>query len=373
MSPLDNNAKYDQIIIMPTNLMNIPDYFEKAYGTYYTGTQMFCDFDRLYILSKNGICDAFEDGEYKRTIFVIKGSQDPDSKKAGTAEDKQSKVYYMYVNTGDIDTQTPSSSSDLIEGNNVTIINSNSNQTMEVGGAGNQNGTGNNRVITDNYGNDFNKSTVLSDINEKNGEVTVYTSDYNLEALTPNKEILVVFEEKDKQSKNGFYRIKSSTAILSKEDYDLMSTGKHVLVFKRALTSDESKQILVSITKKNNLSNIGGASNIGSKAMDTAGGSGSSGAAASANNIIEDKVKAPIPRFQGMDTEEIISSTNVTPNDVPKNPNFNYDDLGNVKGVDIPEYNRITEDDDASVRRSKQEAQAKLLPSETPQPRKLIG
>lgn len=373
MSPLDNNAKYDQIIIMPTNLMNIPDYFEKAYGTYYTGTQMFCDFDRLYILSKNGICDAFEDGEYKRTIFVIKGSQDPDSKKAGTAEDKQSKVYYMYVNTGDVDTQTPSSSSDLIEGNNVTIINSNSNQTMEVGGAGNQNGAGNNRVITDNYGNDFNKSTVLSDINEKNGEVTVYTSDYNLEALTPNKEILVVFEEKDKQSKNGFYRIKSSTAILGKEDHDLMSTGKHVLVFKRALTSDESNQILVSITKKNNLSNIGGASNIGSKAMDTAGGSGSSGAAASANNVIEDKVKAPIPRFQGMDAEEIISSTNVTPNDVPKNPNFNYDDLGNVKGVDIPEYNRITEDDDNSVRRAKQEAQAKLLPSETPQPRKLIG
>lgn len=373
MSPLDNNKKYDQIIIMPTNIMNIPDFFEKAYGTYYSGTQMFCDFDRLYILSKNGVCDAFENGEYKRTIFIIKGSQEPDSKKAGTAEDKQSKVYYMYVNTNDIDTQTPSSSSDLIEGNNVTIINSNANETMDVAGAGNQNGSGNNRVITDNYGNDFNKSTVLSDINEKNGSVTVFTSDYNLEALTPNKEILVVFEETDKESKNGFYRIKNSTAILTKEDNELIVTGKHELAFKRALTSDESKQILVSITKKNNLTGTNSAIKIGSGsiASSAGSGSGSSGSSASANNTVTDKVKAPIPRFQGVDKEEVERSTNVTPTDVPKNPNFNYDDLGNVKGIDIPEYNIITEDDDMATRRAKQEAQAKKLPSPTPQPRQM--
>lgn len=371
MSPMDNNSKYDQIIVMPTNIMNIPDYFEKAYGTYYSGTQMFCDFDRLYILSKNGICDAYEDGEYKRTIFVIKKSTKNDTKRAGTSEDPQSKVYYMFVDTMDISTQSPSTSSDLIEGNNVTIINSNANETMDVSGAGEQNGGGNSRVISDNYGNDYNKSTVLSDINEKNATVTVYTNDYNIKALTPNKEILVVFEEPEKQDKNGFYRIKSSFATLTKEDNDLIAGGKHELVFKKSLTSDESKQILVAVTKKNNTSS--GANKVGSgtssSSTGTSSSGGSSGSSASANNTISNKVRAPEPRFKNMTQDEIITTNNVTPTPMKKNPNFNYDDLGNVKGVVIPSYNIITPDDDESTKRAKQEAQAKKLPADPPKAR----
>ena len=367
MSPLDNNAKYDQIIIMPTNIMNIPDYFQQAYGTYYSGTQMFCDFDRLYIQNKNGICDAFEDGEYKRTIFVIKKTTDNDSKKAGTAEDSQAKVYYMFVNTMDIDTQSPSNSQDMINGNNVTIINSNANETMDVEGAGEQKGQGNSRVISDNYGNDFNKTVVLSDINERNNQIKIKTSDYRTEALTPNKEIVVVFEEPEKQSKNGFYRITKSVAVLSKEDNDLICNGIHDLVFKRALTSDESKAILVAVTQKNNGSNSGGNS--------FGAASGSSGTSPSVptpgtpkNDYPTGKVSAPKPRLQGIEQEEIIRSNNVTPEPVKQDPEFNYDELGNVKGIDIPEYNKIKEDDDASVRRAKQEAQAKRLPCKGPKP-----
>ena len=35
------------------------------------------------------------------------------------------------------------------------------------------------------------------------------------------------------------------------------------------------------------------------------------------------------------------------------------DELGNIIGLDIPEYNIITEDDDMNVRRAKFEAQLK--------------
>ena len=54
---------------------------------------------------------------------------------------------------------------------------------------------------------------------------------------------------------------------------------------------------------------------------------------------------------------------------IPRNPDYQYDSLGNVKGQNIPEYNVIKDTDDLAVRDAKMKAQQSSLPCAGPKPK----
>ena len=341
MSPLDNEKSYDQLTIPPMNLMSVPQYLEKHFSTYYCGTNMFFDFRCLYILNKNGGCSAYEKGEYKRTFLIVKKPSQADSKSVGTTESAKKKEYYINIEPDNASPKSSSAVNDAISGNNVTIIDADTNETTIVEGAGDQRGSGNHKVVSDNYSNEFNKSTMLSDINEKNLRYDIVTYDYNDFAMTPNKEFCILFEDPARSTNNGFYRLISSIIIFSKKGPEMDITGKHEFAFKSGINTGEGQE---DINAEN-----------------------SSTMPQSEVSQSENGVESPTPKTENTGGNAV--TTAASTNNIAKRNDLEYDSYGNVKGVEIPEYNIITSDDDGVVVAAKKEAQLAYLPSETPKPK----
>lgn len=355
ISPLDNGKTYSEIRIKPMNLMNVPAYIEKIYGTYYAGTTIFLDYRCLYFLSKAGVCNAKEQGEYTRTIIKVPKPGNEKKNSKGITKDTTNRFYYLYVDGESIDFAAPSNTNDVIEGNNFEIVDPSNNETVGVEGAGNQSGKGNARVVEDNYSNEYNKSTMISDVIEKSNVATVTCTDYDEEAFTPNKEFVIIFDDKKLSNRNGFYRLTESTVILSKSNSNLDITGKHVLAFKSAISvGDSEKDEKPTATNK--------------KTMDTK----------STNNKQTDIDNAsgqkftpsgPKPKIPAVDNNQVNVTGQVTAQEAKKDPNYSYDELGNLKGYDVPEYNKINESDSLTVKNAKIAAQQKMLPCAGPKPK----
>lgn len=365
ISPMDNTNSYTELIVPPLSLMNIPKYMETTFGTYYSGTMSFLDYRCLYILSKNGVCDAYEEEEYRRNVIIIKKFSVSEEKRVGTTEDIDNKMYYMYIKNENVNIVSPSATQDAIGGNNVFIVDPTKNETTIVEGAGKQRGSGNQRIITDNYSNQFNKSVKLSEINETNGNIVITAMDYLEEAFTPNKEFIIVGEDKGRAEFSGFYRITESISSFAKVGSTLDITGQHKFVFKKEVSQDELNQILSVINPTLNIKS--------DMVSDIFGGFGStrifqqtSSAMSSINvnsgvEVDTDKVNSPVPKSYNNIEEE---------DEIKMNSNYKYDKLGNLIGFDIPEYNIIKEEDSLEVVNAKKRAQQRLLPSETPKPKK---
>ncbi len=356
ISPLDNKKSYSEIRIKPMNLMNIPAYIDKIYGTYYTGSCVFADYRCLYFLSKNGVCDAKEDGEYTRTIFKIPKSTSSKKNSRGTTKDTTNLFYYMYLDEDSVEFESPSNTQDATEGNNFTIVDPSKKETTDVEGAGNQSGKGNARVVEDNYSNEYNKSTMISDVIETSKVATIHCTDYDEDCVTPNKEFVILFDDSKMKDKNGFYRIIESQTILTKSKAGLDIVGTHKLAFKSAISTGDADN------------KVGTASMRQTTAPTPTKKSSPSGDKVKTSGQSEFKPATPKPRLSQVDSTQV-NVTGVEKSPVQKNPDYQYDDLGNLKGVDVPEYNKILDTDSTSVVNAKMKAQEKMLPSKGPQPR----
>lgn len=268
----------------------------------------------------------------------------------------------MYIDNDSIDFGSPSNSKDVTDGNNFTIVDPNKNETTAVEGAGNQGGKGNSRVVEDNYSNEFNKSTMISDVIEQSNVATITIVDYDEEAMTPNKEFVITFDDPKMKSKNGFYRIVESQVLFNKSKAGLDITGRHKFVFKSAIStgSEEGNQ--------GQATDVTTMSAQSTKANNT-------GANATGESF---KPDAPKPKTTVNDTSKQVNTSGLSATDSQfskamdgRNTNYEYDSLGNLQGIEVPEYNRITENDDLSVRTAKIQAQQKSLPCEGPKPKML--
>jgi hypothetical protein len=272
----------------------------------------------------------------------------------------------MYLTTENTDFTSPSNTKDALEGNNVSFVDPKNNETTNVEGAGEQNGSGNSRIMEDNYNNEFNKSTVLSEVVESSKVATITLYDYDDDAMTPNKEFVITFDDSELSNRNGFYRLLESNIILNRGQSELEITGMHKLAFKAPASSGDTGNKGKAETMQNM-----SPSAINSPANQTAiaNATGKPVSGLNTNSTSQPFTpQAPQPRTTKLN-ESTINVSGSTQNSVTKNKNYSYDSLGNLKGVDIPEYNRVKESDSIAVRNAKIAKQQKTLPSQAPQPK----
>ena len=130
----------------------------------------------------------------------------------------------------------PSNTNDVINGNSRTIINTADSENTEIQGLGDQSGSGNKRIVSDHYSNDYNKTVMASDVVEMSRQAAITTYDYDEDAFTPNKEFVLMFDDSKFKEKNGFYRLVESKHVLVKSGTkDLEITGIHKFTFKAAI------------------------------------------------------------------------------------------------------------------------------------------
>lgn len=244
ISPPDNQTEYGQIIIPPLHLMNLPKFIDENYGLYYRGSTFFYDFRCLYVLNKNGVCDAYEDGEYKRTIITITGSARSDTKRLGVSEDVETQEYYLFGYTNDMKIINPAKVNDVINGGSLYIIDSRNNRTSDLNNPSDDKTT--HRIIEDKYGNSFNKGQYAMNILEENLKLSITFMDYNTKIFTPNKEFVFNFVDNSRYKYCGTYRLYSEKIGLKRNGTEFRITGQYNFTWKRAM--DESER--VSLTEK---------------------------------------------------------------------------------------------------------------------------
>ena len=362
ISPLDNTKSYSEIRIAPQNLMNLSQYIDKIYGVYYTGSWVFYDYRCLYYLSKNGVCDAKEDGEFTRNIFIIPKSTKTDNSKVGTTEDADNKLYYHYIQGDQIDFMSPSSTNDAIEGNNLTIVDSKRNETTEIEGAGSQRGEGNKKVRVDNNSNEYSKSTIMSGIVEQTLQAVVQLVDYDEDSFTPNKEFVINFKDRKLQNRNGFYRISESIAIFNKVGSELRVSGKHTLVFKAPIEGENEKEPETNVSDNNTKPST----NIYQESSSSNNVKDKSGKVDAVSSKDGETPTVNSPQGKLLPSNETTVNNTQVETSINRNSNYKYDSLGNVLGLNIPDYSKITLNDSIPIMNAKKVMQGSCFPCPGP-------
>lgn len=234
ISPMDNETSYSEIRLPPMALLKVPEYLDRVYGLYYSGSYIFLDYRCLYFLSRNGVCDAKEDDEYTRTIMKVAKATDSKKNSSGTKEDKDNKFYLIDVSPDVINIVEPGKTDNYAQGgDNSKSINSSAGEAVEMENLSGNSNNSDGKVKSNNYGNPYTLTVDACNTIEKSRIAMVQLYDYDEDAFTPNKEFVITFDDKKYKDRNGFYRIVESRHILVKSSSnDLEITGEHKFVYK---------------------------------------------------------------------------------------------------------------------------------------------
>jgi len=218
MTPFENTKSFKEVIVPPLPLLGNLEYLENQYGFYTRGALIFFDIDRLYILDKNPKCTAWAAGEYQKTVFHIKHSTNPDQFSPGSYDDATNKQHFINLPPTSIVMDTPSVVVDPIDGNNLYIINTIAGYTHDLKAYISHRGGGTYKVKVNKYNNEY-INWAEKWRREENGRLVQITiGDFDIEALSPNKEFMFLFEDSGfNASHGGNYRISKTIFTFTKQ------------------------------------------------------------------------------------------------------------------------------------------------------------
>jgi hypothetical protein len=223
MSPLDNKTSYSDILVPPLTTLGNLIYLEQQYGFYTAGALIFFDVDCNYILSATSKCTAWRNQEYKQTVFTVRDSTNADVFTPGSFVDDTEKRYYINITPKSINMNSDSVIADQIDGNNLIIIHPSSGNISTKKSKTTQRGEGTYKLLINKYNNDFCNNTALYKKGEASNILSATINDFDIDALSPNKEFQFVFENSQiNNAYSGNYRICKCTFVFSKQGTDFM-------------------------------------------------------------------------------------------------------------------------------------------------------
>ena len=232
MSPVDNTSTYDELLLLPTPIVDQFNYINNMYGVYKEGMQVFKDFDTFYILRKSGKCTAYRRNEPTTITFAVVGRIGSSSSVSrGINYDKANNRVFMSLSGNQLSISDTSSVIDKTTGINTQIIQVETGETIDVVGDSN---TPTSTMTTISHSK-YIKDEMLLRKKELSHIVNITIDDIDISLLTPNKEYKFITDVSDmRDTLSGTYRICNMRSLFRKEDTALKCMT--VATFKR--TSD---------------------------------------------------------------------------------------------------------------------------------------
>lgn len=217
MSPFDNTTVFDNIVLPPQNIERQLRYLSNVYGFHESGTMMFFGLNKSYILNCNGQCTAYDDNDTKETIIYILDANNPNSVASGSLIKYNDERNYINVSYQDISIDTTSISSNVITGVDADIVNVQTGELTEVQIDTDTVGGKNNKGVIYNLNSNPYYDKIYASLKTANSKIlTIGIQDDNVLALTPNKNVSVVFESPSFNDEyKGNYRIASTVHIFT--------------------------------------------------------------------------------------------------------------------------------------------------------------
>ena len=125
MSCMDNSSTYDEIILLPIPLTSQLSYLDSVFGFYKEGSQIFFDFERMYVLRNSHKCTAYEKNEIKKITICVYNTSSGKNAVKGSYIDKDEKVGYLHCGVGSFNVSSESKATDTYMSPNSLIINHN--------------------------------------------------------------------------------------------------------------------------------------------------------------------------------------------------------------------------------------------------------
>lgn len=208
LAPVDNNDMLEQVILPTLTTNSILSLLEEQYGVYKKGATLFYDLDRTYLIDKNSECTCWEDHEYKQTLVTIPKSMNDISFYPGCYINEEDKRYEINVTPDLVTITSESVINEQITGNNLTVVNKNTGEIEKIETGMEQHGDGTYNIVQNSYNNKFATEILTTRITEKSKIVRLTLGDVDIDALTPNKEFTLTFEESEINSVyGGSYRL----------------------------------------------------------------------------------------------------------------------------------------------------------------------
>jgi len=226
MTPLDNKNVYKEILLPPLTLLNNLLYLNEQYGFYNKGALIFFDLLMMYIIDCNSKCTAFVKEEYVRTIFNIKESNDPNSFTTGSFVMEKEKENHVNVLSNNVNIYSGSVVADQLMGNNFIIIDPKQGSVQNIKPETVQRGVGTYQVLVNNYANEYSNNDAKTRKIENNTIINLSISDFNIDAITPNKEFVFIFDNtKINSSYSGSYRLTKRILQFKSEGSEFIMSG----------------------------------------------------------------------------------------------------------------------------------------------------
>ena len=230
MTKLENNPTLKDVTVPSGNVIHAINYLNNLKSLYKKGMTLFFDIDTTYLIDRNYQCTAWRKNEIKITHVHVANKQSNDSQLNGYFINKDRKQTHVFANTDRLEVRNTNITSNQINGNKVRIIDSKAGSTQSVGGQTTSVIKNNDHLLTIKDGNAFAASELKVRMEENECICGITLIGVDTEVVSPNKEVLVTFEDSKLQKQyGGNYRISKTITILTKDAEELVGEVQVIL------------------------------------------------------------------------------------------------------------------------------------------------
>lgn len=230
MTKLENNPTLKDVTVPSGNVIDAINYLNNLKSLYKKGMTLFFDIETTYLIDRNYQCTAWRKNEIKITHIHVANKQSNDSQLNGYFTNKDRKQTHVFANTDRLEVRNTNITSNQINGNNVRIIDSKAGSTQSVGGQTTSVIKNNDHLLTIKDGNAFAASELKVRMEENECICGITLIGVDTEVVSPNKEVLVTFEDSNLQKQyGGNYRISKTITILTKDAEELVGEVQVIL------------------------------------------------------------------------------------------------------------------------------------------------
>jgi hypothetical protein len=218
LSPPSTYVPHKEFVITPITVGEQLDRICNDYGLHASGTLIFFDFNRLYILEQKPRPGAFIKNEFITTQLVsLAKTSEVTAIASGCFVDKTAKA--NVINMNEVYVSSNSVVNDQVYGNKFTVVDTKTGNVNVVDSGASKSGVSVSdatNVVMINQGANT-AEAIKRTLFEASRTVRVNLSYVDIEMLAPNKEFVLSFDDASHQAYNGKYRI-SSLAVLFERD-----------------------------------------------------------------------------------------------------------------------------------------------------------
>ena len=230
MTKLNNNESLSNFTIPSGNAIDAINYLNNLKAFYEKGMLLFFDIDTTFLIDKNYKCTAWRTNEIKITHIHIANQQSNDSQLNGYFINKDRKQTHVFANTDRVQIRNTNITNNQIAGNKIKVIDAKAGSAQQVGATTTAVNSNNEQILMVKSGNKYTASQIKTKLEENECICGITLIGVDTEVVSPNKEILITYEDSKLQKQyGGNYRVCRTTTTLTKDASELVGEVQVVL------------------------------------------------------------------------------------------------------------------------------------------------